>query len=62
MKDPNILLSMVNCKLRDCCKSLEDICDDLDLSSIELREILKSIDYYYNPQLRQFVYEKNGSK
>ena len=40
MKDPNILLSIVNCKLRDTNKSLFIICDDLDLSENEEAEYL----------------------
>ena len=55
MKDPNILLSIVNCKLRDCGKTLCAICDDLDLSTKELCDILESIGYYYNQDLNQFV-------
>ena len=32
VRDPNILLSMANCKLRDCCRDLEDLSDKLDMS------------------------------
>lgn len=58
MKDPNILLSIVNCKLRDCGKTLCAICDDLDLSTKELCDLLESIGYSYNQDLNQFVYNK----
>lgn len=58
MKDPNILLSIVNCKLRDTNKSLFIICDDLDLSEKELTELLASIGYSYNQNLNQFVCNK----
>lgn len=62
MKDPNILLSIVNCKLRDCGKSLCVICDDLDLSVCELCDLLESIGYIYNQELNQFVCKKDGLK
>ena len=42
-KDPNILLSMVNCKLRDCCKDLDDLSDKLDMSVEEIVSILKNM-------------------
>ena len=54
-KDPNILLSMVNCKLRDCCKDLEDLSDKLDMSVEEIISILKTIDYEYEKSCNQFV-------
>ena len=34
------------------------ICDDLDLSTKELCDILESIGYYYNQDLNQFVFKK----
>lgn len=58
MKDPNILLSVVNCKLRDTGKSLDIVCDDLDLCENELKELLASIGYSYNQNLNQFVCNK----
>ena len=54
-KDPNILLSMVNCKLRDCCKDLEDLSGKLDMSVAEIVSILKTIDYEYEKCCNQFV-------
>ena len=30
IKDPNMLLSIINTKLRDFYESLEDLCEDLD--------------------------------
>lgn len=58
MKDPNILLSIVNCQLRDSSKSIDVICDDLDLKVDELIDLLKSIGYLYSKELNQFVCRK----
>ena len=55
VKDPNILLSMANCKLRDCCRDLEDLSDKLDMSVEEIVSILKTIDYEYEKSCNQFV-------
>ncbi|WP_050637274.1 DUF4250 domain-containing protein [Candidatus Stoquefichus sp. SB1] len=52
--DPAMLLSYVNMKLRDQYQSLEDMCDDLDVSMSEIVEKLKSIDYIYDNEKNQF--------
>ena len=54
-KDPVMLLSFINLKLRDYYKSLEDLCEDLDISQTELEEKLSSIDYHYQKEQNQFV-------
>ena len=43
-QDPVMLLSAVNMKLRDRYGSLEDLCEDLDVSSAEICEKLSAID------------------
>lgn len=53
--DPNMLLSYVNLKLRDYYSSLENMCDDLDISQREIEEKLKSIGYRYDSGRNQFV-------
>lgn len=53
-KTPTILLSIINTKLRDEYSSLEDLCDDLDESIDEIKEILLGIGYIYNSELNQF--------
>lgn len=53
--DPNMLLSYVNLKLRDYYSSLENMCDDLDISQGEIEEKLKSIGYRYDSGRNQFV-------
>lgn len=52
--DPVMLLSYVNMKLRDQYKSLDDLCDDLDISKQEIVEKLKSIGYIYDIEKNQF--------
>ncbi|MBS5937303.1 DUF4250 domain-containing protein [Clostridium sartagoforme] len=52
--DPNILLSMVNMKLRDFYSSLDDLCDDMGIIKSELEEKLESIDYKYDKERNQF--------
>lgn len=47
-KDPNILLSVINTKLRDFYKSLDDLCDDLDEDKEWIIKILASIGYIYD--------------
>lgn len=52
--DPNILLSIINTKLRDQYSSLDQLCDDLDLSENNLVEKLRTIDRVYDVQSNQF--------
>ena len=52
--DPAMLLSYINMKLRDQYDSLERLCDDLDISKSEIVEKLKTIDYIYDNEKKQF--------
>lgn len=54
-KDPAMLLSFLNLKLRDYYGSLEELCDDLDVDREEIAEKLASIDYRYDEEKNQFV-------
>ena len=54
-KDPVMLLSFLNMKLRDYYKSLEELCSEMDISKDELVKKLGSIDYHYNQEHNQFV-------
>ena len=54
-KDPVILLSFINLKLRDFYKNLDELIEDLDLDKEEIIEKLKSIDYHYNEEQNQFL-------
>lgn len=53
--DPMILLSFINTKLRDFYKSLDELCDDMELNRADLEEKLSKIDYSYNSELNRFV-------
>lgn len=54
-KDPVMLLSFVNLKLRDFYKSLEEMYEDLDIDPKEVEEKLASIGYTYSKERNQFV-------
>lgn len=54
-KDPVMLLSFINLKLRDYYSDLETLCDDLDVVQSELIETLSGIDYHYDREKNQFV-------
>jgi hypothetical protein len=54
-KDPVMLLSFINLKLRDFYGSLEELCEDLDTSETEITEKLATIDYHYDKEKNQFV-------
>ncbi|MDE6762290.1 MAG: serine hydrolase [Oscillospiraceae bacterium] len=54
-KDPYMLLSVVNMKLRDSYKSFDDFCEDMDVSSAEISEPLGKIGYVYSTKLNQFA-------
>lgn len=54
-KEPVMLLSFVNLKLRDFYQSLDALCEDLDVDRLELEQKLESIDYRYDGEKNQFV-------
>ena len=54
-KEPTMLLSYVNLKLRDYYRSFEEMCDDLDISHAETEEKLNGNGYFYDRQSNQFV-------
>lgn len=54
-KDPVMLLSFVNLKLRDFYPNLAALCDDLDADQTEIVEKLAAIDYHYDEEKNQFV-------
>ena len=54
-KDAAMLLSYVNLKLRDNYNSLDEMCDDLEVSREEIEEKLSGIDYVYDEQQNQFT-------
>lgn len=54
-KNPFVLLSIVNTKLRDFYPNLDELCDDLDEDKVEITNILESIGYIYNEGNNQFT-------
>lgn len=53
--DINIAYSMINMKLRDFYSSLDDLCEDMDISKIELLEHFEKNGYIYNENTNQFI-------
>ncbi|MDU2157807.1 DUF4250 domain-containing protein [Clostridium sp.] len=52
--DPNILLSMVNMKLRDFYSNLSALCEEIGVTEEELKEKLNAIGYKYKRDQNQF--------
>ena len=53
-KDPYILLSVINTKLRDEYSDLDALCDGLDADRAELTGRLAGAGYAYDPETNQF--------
>lgn len=53
-QDPYVLFSYVNTKLRDAYPSLDALCDDLDVSRLELTENLNAAGFRYDASANQF--------
>lgn len=54
-KDPVMLLSVVNTKLRDYYTSLDALCEDMQTKKQKIIDTLKGIDYEYDESRHQFV-------
>ena len=54
-KDPHILLSVVNTKLRDEYPSLSELCAALDADEREITAALAAVDYHYDPEQNRFI-------
>lgn len=54
-KDPVILLSVINTKLRDRYSSFSQLCDDLGENEKEIIEKLSAIGYEYNEEQNRFM-------
>ena len=54
-KDPVMLLSFINLKLRDFYDDLDALCDDLDIDRQAIENKLAVIDYRYDSEKNQFV-------
>ena len=54
-KDPMILLSVINTKIRDQYHTLDALCEYKKIEKNDIIEILKGIDYEYDESRHQFV-------
>ena len=54
-KDPILLLSVINTKLRDIYKDLDTLCLEMSVDKEVLTEKLADIDYEYDANTNQFV-------
>ena len=52
--DPFILLSLINTKLRDEYKSLDELCASMDVDKSQLQKTLEEVGFEYNPAINQF--------
>ena len=53
-KDPFILLSVINTKLRDEYNSLDELCASMDVDKSQLQKTLREAGFEYNPAINQF--------
>ena len=54
-KEPMLLLSVVNTKIRDYYHTLDALCEDMNVEKDEIICKLKGIDYEYDESKHQFV-------
>ena len=53
-KDPYMLLSVINTKLRDDYVDLDDLCSSLDIDKYALIDTLAGAGFEYDPNTNQF--------
>ena len=54
-KDPHMLASFLNLKLRDFYPTLDALCEDLGVDKEEIVQKLEAEEYYYDPERNQFI-------
>lgn len=54
-QDANMLLSIINMKLRDFYGSLDALCEDLDEDKEQIQKTLSEIGYTYDGERNQFI-------
>ena len=54
-QDADMLLSIINMKLRDFYGSLDDLCEDLDEDKEQIQKTLSGIGYTYDGEKNQFI-------
>lgn len=53
-KDPIMLMSFINLKLRDFYPSLDALCEDMDIDKTELEDQLRKAGYEYSKENNKF--------
>ena len=53
-KDPMMLFSVINMKLRDCYSSLDELCDDMNVSKEDIINQLKNVGFEYSVEHNKF--------
>ena len=53
-EDPMMLFSVINMKLRDCYASLDELCEDMNISKDILIGKLESIGFEYSAEQNKF--------
>lgn len=53
-KDPMILYSLINMKLRDFYPSLDALCKELEVNKEDIISRLKEVGFEYNEELNKF--------
>lgn len=53
-KDPAMLMSWTNLKLRDFYGTFDDLCDELEIDRNEIEKILNEAGFEYNQELNRF--------
>ena len=54
-KDPMMLFSVINMKLRDNYSSLDELCDDLNVEKEDIIDQLKNAGFEYSPEHNCFT-------
>ena len=54
-RDADMLLSIINMKLRDFYGSLDALCEDLDEDKEQIQKTLSGIGYTYDGEKNQFI-------
>ena len=54
-KDPMILFSFLNTKLRDQYGSLDALCDDMETDKQTLLDTMANVGFHYDPERNAFV-------
>lgn len=53
-QDPIMLMSILNTRLRDNYRSLDELCNDLDINRADIEKTLSDAGFDYIPAINQF--------